>query len=64
MAYSFKNSKGITYFLHNKKNQTSTGKTTTLYFFSREIKEGSLDTIPDGYTVSEMKSSLPVLKKK
>ena len=35
MAYSFKNSKGVTYFLHGKNNKTSTGKTTTLFFFSR-----------------------------
>jgi hypothetical protein len=64
MAYSFKNSKGVTYFLHSKNNKTSTGKTTTLFFFSREIKEGAVEALPDGYIVSELKSTLPVLKKK
>lgn len=64
MAYSFTNSKGTTYYLHNKKSTTSTGKDRTLFYFSKELKEGeSLDAVPAGYTVAEMKTGLPVLKK-
>lgn len=63
MAYSFTNSKGVTYYLHTKKSQTSTGKERTLFFFSKEIKEGTLDAVPAGYDVVEMKTGLPVLKK-
>ena len=63
MAYTFTNSKGVTYYLHNKKSTTSTGKERTLFFFSKEVKDGTLDTVPDGYKVVEMKTGLPVLKK-
>ena len=63
MAYSFKNSKGVTYFLHGKTRTLESGKQTTLYYFSKEIKAGALDAVPKGYTVSETKNGLPVLKK-
>ena len=63
MAYAFTNSKGVTYYLHTKKSMTSTGKERTLFFFSKEIKDGTLDTVPEGYKVVEMKTGLPVLKK-
>ena len=64
MAYGFTNSKGTTYYLHTKKTTTSTGKERSLFFFSKEIKDGALDTVPAGYDVVEMKTGLPVLKKK
>jgi hypothetical protein len=63
MAYGFTNSKGTTYYLHTKKTATSSGKERTLFFFSKEIKEGVLEAVPEGYTVAEMKTGLPVLKK-
>ena len=63
MAYGFTNSKGVTYYLHTKKSMTSTGKERILFFFSKEIKEGTLDEVPAGYNVVEMKTGLPVLKK-
>ena len=63
MAYAFTNSKGVTYYLHTKKSTTSTGKQRTLFFFSKEVKEGTLDAVPEGYKVVEMKTGLPVLKK-
>jgi len=63
MAYAFTNSKGVTYYLHTKKSTTSTGKQRTLFFFSKEVRDGTLDAVPEGYTVVEMKTGLPVLKK-
>ena len=63
MAYAFTNSKGVTYYLHTKKSITSTGKERSLFFFSKEIKDGTLDAVPEGYKVVEMKTGLPVLKK-
>ena len=63
MAYAFTNSKGVTYYLHTKKSTTSTGKERTLFFFAKEVKDGTLDTVPNGYKVVEMKTGLPVLKK-
>lgn len=63
MAYSHVNSKGQTYYLHANKIKRSSGKETTLYYFSRKQKSGSaLDTIPTGYIVIETKNGLPVLK--
>ena len=54
MAYSYINSKGVTYYLH------SNGK---MFYFSKEIKEGALDALPAGYNVVEMKTGMLVLKK-
>lgn len=64
MAFTYKNSKGVSYILHGKERVTSTGKKTTLYFFSKEKKEGALEAVPAGYVVSETANGLPVLKKK
>lgn len=63
MAFTYTNAKGVTYVLHGRDRTTSTGKTTTLYFFAKEEKEGSLDAVPAGYEVAETKTGLPVLKK-
>ncbi len=63
MAYSFTNSKGVTYYLHTKRQPAASGKERVLFFFSKEIKEGVLEAVPTGYTVVEMKTGLPVLKK-
>ena len=54
MAYGHTNSKGNTYYLHSK------GK---MFFFAKEVKEGALDAVPEGYQVAEMKTGLLVLKK-
>ncbi|MCB9421343.1 MAG: hypothetical protein H6667_16185 [Ardenticatenaceae bacterium] len=63
MAFSFKNSKGRTYFLHKRETTLKNGRTQTIYFFAKEVKDGSLDAVPAGYVVSESKNGLPVLKK-
>jgi hypothetical protein len=64
MAFTYKNSKGVSYILHGKDRVTSTGKKATLYFFAKEKKEGALDAVPAGYEVAETANGLPVLKKK
>lgn len=64
MAFSYKNSRGVTYFLHGKKRILKSGKEQILYFFSKEQKEGVLDAVPAGYEVSETQNGLPVLKRK
>ncbi len=63
MAYGFTNSKGVMFYLHCKVVTSKTGKERKLFFFSRELKEGAQDALPPGYTVIEMKTGLPVLKK-
>lgn len=66
MAFAHTNKKGQTYFLHEKRvTLRGNNRQQVIYFFSREQKEGVLDSIPSGYQVVETASSgLPVLKKK
>ena len=63
MAYTFTNSKGVTYYLHTRRTPSASGKERVLFFFSKEVKEGVMDAVPAGYSVVEMKTGLPVLKK-
>jgi hypothetical protein len=63
MAYTFKNSKGTTYYLHARTTPLKSGKERTLYFFAKEQKEGVQDSLPKGYEVSESPNGLPVLRK-
>ncbi len=64
MAYGFKNSKGVTYFLHENIRTLKSGKQQKLFFFSKVIKSGALETVPAGYEVIETKTGLPVMKRK
>ncbi len=63
MAFSHTNSKGRTYYLHGRDTTLKNGRTQTIYFFAKEIKEGALDAVPEGRVVSESRNGLPVLKK-
>jgi len=65
MAYTHKNSKGQTYFLHMKDVKLrGSGKTQRIYFFARDVRKGSLEEVPTGYKVIEnKKTGLPVLKR-
>ena len=63
MAFSTKNSKGTTYYLHTKNVTLRGGRKQTIYFFARDVRDGSLDAVPTGYKVSESRNGLPVLKK-
>lgn len=64
MAFSYTNSKGQTYYLHNKMVTLKNGRTQTIYFFAREVRDGALDAVPAGYTVMETsRTGMPVLKR-
>lgn len=63
MAFSTKNSKGNTYYLHKKAVTLRGGRQQTIYFFARDVRDGALDAVPTGYQVSESRNGLPVLKK-
>lgn len=63
MAFSHKNSKGTTYYLHGRETTLKNGTKQTIYFFAKEPKDGALDKVPKGYVVAESKNGLPVLKK-
>jgi hypothetical protein len=63
MAFSYQNGRGTTYYLHGQIATLRSGRQQQIYYFSKR-PEGGLDQLPDGYEVSEVKTSgLPVLKK-
>jgi hypothetical protein len=65
MAYTFKNSKGVTYYLHFKDVNLKGGRQQRIFFFARNIRDDSLDAVPDGYKVIETtRTGMPILKKK
>ena len=64
-AYSYRNSAGKIYYLHHKLVTLKGGKKQNIYYFARDIRDGALNKIPQGYKVVETKrSGLPVLKRK
>ena len=64
LAYSYKNSKGQTYFLHQRTVTLKNGRQQTIYFFAREERDGALDEVPSGFKVVETeRTGMPVLKK-
>jgi hypothetical protein len=66
MAYKHTNKKGTDYYLHSKAVKLrGSGKNQTIYFFARDVRSGSLDEVPAGYTVVENpRTGLPILKRK
>jgi hypothetical protein len=65
MAFEFKNSKGVCYYLHSKDVLLKGGRKQTIYFFARDVRPGALDGVPAGYMVQETtKTGMPILKKK
>lgn len=64
MAFSFTNSKGHTYYLHGKKVTLKNGRVQQIYYFARDVRAESLDSVPEGYEVVEtQRTGMPVLKK-
>ncbi|MCJ7582698.1 MAG: hypothetical protein MUP98_19450 [Candidatus Aminicenantes bacterium] len=64
MAYEFKNSKGVTYYLHFKDVNLKGGRQQRIYFFARDVRDGSLDAVPNGYIAVETeRTGMPILKK-
>lgn len=65
MAYQYTNAKGQTYYLHAKDVKLrGSGKTQTIYFFAREVKDGAMNDLPAGFEVKENpRTGLPILKR-
>jgi hypothetical protein len=64
MAYEFKNSKGVSYFLHTREVTLKGGRKQQIFYFARDVRPGALDAVPSGYTVIETaKTGMPILKK-
>ncbi|MGA2361212.1 MAG: hypothetical protein ABSG73_02015 [Candidatus Aminicenantales bacterium] len=65
MAFQFKNSRGVTYYLHSKDVNLKGGRKQTIYYFARDVRPGALDAVPAAYMVQETtKTGMPILKKK
>lgn len=65
MAYQYKNKKGDTYYLHKREVILRGGRAQTIYYFSKEAKENTIDEIPSGFEVAEnLRTGLPYLKRK
>lgn len=65
--YSHTNSKGVTYYLHNKDVQLRGGKNYTIYFFAKKPKneKGDPCALPDDRKVQENpRNGFLTLKKK
>lgn len=64
MAYTYKNSRGETYYLNSSEVNNKKGGARRLYFFAKEEKANPEDKIPSGYQVKEnKKTGLPLLTK-
>mgnify|MGYP000194029319 CR=1 FL=1 len=67
MAFSHVSKKsGVTYYLNGKTvTLKNTGKQQTIYYFSKDIREGSsLDELPSGMKIDENpRTGLPYLRK-
>ncbi len=64
MTYCHKNQKGQDYFLHRRHVTLRGGRDQIIYFFAREVKDGALEDLPEGYQVVEnQRTGLPLLKK-
>jgi len=65
MAYEFTNSKGVKYYLHFKDVNLKGGRIQRIYFFARNVRDGSLDEVPEKFKVIETeRTGMPILKKK
>jgi hypothetical protein len=63
MAYSYKNSKRQTYYLHAREVKLNNNRERTIYFFAKEPRDGALNQVPSGWEVIEGRNALPVLSK-
>ena len=53
MAYSHTNSKGVTYYLHQKDVTLRGGKQQRIYYFAKDERPEAIDDLPEGYEVVE-----------
>ena len=63
-AFSYTNKKGVQYFLHTKQVTLKNGRNQTIYYFAKDVRDGSLEAVPAGYKVVETeRTGMPVLKR-
>ena len=59
MGYSFKNSKGKTYYLHTKDVVLKGGRNQTIYYFAKDERSNSCDLPAGEKIVENEKTGLP-----
>jgi hypothetical protein len=66
MAYTVTGAKtGGTYYLHEHRERLKGGQETVLYYFAKELREGAMDHLPEGYEPNlNTPNGHPVLRKK
>jgi hypothetical protein len=53
-AFSYTNSKGVTYYLHTKQVTLRGGRIQPIYYFAKEERpDDAVEKLPDGYMVVE-----------
>jgi hypothetical protein len=63
MAYTYTNTKGVEYHLNSKQIQLKNGKTSVIYYFSRDLRPDTSCDLPDGKEVYQTaRTGMPVLK--
>lgn len=53
MAYSHTNSKGVTYYLHQKEVTLRGGKLQTIFYFAKDTRPEAIDELPGNMEVVE-----------
>lgn len=53
MAYSHTNSKGVTYYLHQKDVTLRGGKQQRIFYFAKDERPEAIDELPENYGVVE-----------
>ncbi len=53
MAYSHTNSKGVTYYLHQKEVTLRGGKQQRIFYFAKDERPEAIDALPDNMEVVE-----------
>ena len=62
MGYSFKNSKGKTYYLHTKDVVLKGGRIQPIYYFAKDERSNSCDLPAGKKIVENEKTGLPFVK--
>ena len=62
MGYSFKNSKGKTYYLHTKDVVLKGRRNQTIYYFAKDERSNSCDLPAGKKIVENEKTGLPFVK--
>ena len=62
MAYTFKNSKGKTYYLHTKDVTLKGGRNQTIYYFAKDQRSNACDLPAGKKVVENERTGLPFVK--